>query len=178
MTLKCNEIYHNDTKHWEVLVHRIYKDGVRELVQEVSYNIVVESLSIVIACLLKRASGYTGITYLALGSGSVDWPEDAPPSPEDSDTSLEVETYRKAITLSDIVFIDVNNAVSETPTGRLQVTVAFSELEANGKLLEFGLFAGNATATTNSGYMINHKTHPIITKTEDVKLEYTIRLTF
>ena len=77
-----------------------------------------------------------------------------------------------------MVFIDNNNNVSATPTNRVQVTVTFGTTEANGKLMEFGLFAGNATATSGSGIMVNHKIHPAITKTNVMQLEYVIRMTF
>lgn len=172
------ENYKTPTKHWEVLAYIIHPDGTKELVRQIDHNIVVDNLSVAIACLMKRETGYYGLLYWAVGSGLETWPEDAPPNPSETDTSLETETYRKAITTNDIIFIDANNAVSASPTNRLQATVTFSTSEANGKLMEFGLFAGNASSTSASGIMVNHKTHPLITKTSVMQLEYVIRMTF
>lgn len=172
------ENYQLPTKHWEVLAYIIHPDGTKELVQNIDYNIVVENLSIAIAALMKRQSGYQGLLYWAVGSGLGSWSDNAPPNPLDTDSRLENETYRKAIALSDIVFIDDSNNVSASPTNRLQVTVTFTDAEANGKIMEFGLFAGNATAAANSGIMVNHKTHNAIQKTNLIQLEYMIRLTF
>jgi hypothetical protein len=179
MTKKMhNEIYRNPTKHWEVLAYLIHPDGTKELVRNIDFNIVVQNMSVAIACLMKRQTGYYGLLYWAVGSGGGTWSEDNPPNPSETDSTLETETYRKAINTSDIVFIDSNNVVSGTPTNRIQVTVAFGTTEANGKLMEFGLFAGNATATAGSGIMVNHKTHAVITKTNVMQLEYVIRMTF
>lgn len=173
-----NEEYELAKKHWEVLAYFIYDDGTKELIREIDHNIVVNNLSIAIACLMKQEPGYQGILYWALGSGRESWPANAPEEPLETDASLANETYRKAISTANISFIDANNVVSVDPTGRLQITILFDTEEANGKLMEFGLYAGNATSVRNSGFMVNHKTHPEIIKTNTVKLEYTIRLTF
>ena len=106
------------------------------------------------------------------------WSNDAPPSPTTGDTKLLVETFRKAINPSDIVFLDSSNQPTDTITNKLQITVLFGESEANGELREFGLFGGNATGTANSGFMINRKIHPLIYKTSGMKLERIIRIVF
>ena len=108
------------------------------------------------------------------------WPPDSitPPSPTTGDTKLLVETFRKAINPSDIVFLDSSNQPTDTITNKLQITVLFTESEANGELREFGLFGGNATSTANSGFMINRKIHPLIYKTSGMKLERIIRIVF
>ena len=165
-------------KHWEVLAYFRYPDGTRELIQEISHNVVVQNVSVIIAALMKAHPGYGGLLYWAVGSGLQTWSSDDPPLPLDTDYALANETYRKAISSSNIAFIDLSNNVSATPTNRLQATVVFGTSEANGKLMEFGLFGGNATGVKNSGLMINHKIHPLITKTDIVELEYMIRLTF
>ena len=173
-----NENYKVPTKHWEVFDYFIYPDGTKELVSQISHNLVVENLSVAIACLMKRQAGYSGILYWGIGSGLTSWAEDNPPSPKDTDQKLENEFFRKAINISDMVFINADNTVSEVPTNRIQASIVFDETEANGKMMEFAIFAGNATTAVNSGFMINHKTHPAIHKTNLVKLEKTIRFTF
>ena len=168
----------NPVKHWEVLDYFIFPDGTKELVQPVSHNVVTERLSIAIACLMKREPGYDGILYWALGSGSPSWSEDNPPSPSDTDTGLQNEFYRKEIPTANKVFIDSDNNVSHTPTNRVQASITFNEDEANGKIMEFGIFAGTATSSLGTGLMINHKIHPAIYKSELVRLEKVIRFTF
>lgn len=163
----------------EVLDYFIHKDGTKELIREIDYNIVVNNCSVLIAALMKGETGYFGATYWAVGVGQNDWAIDNPPSPSATDSQLSQETYRKSISASDIVYLNTDNTVSETPTNKIQITVIFDETEANGvPLMEFGIFGGNATSTANSGVMINHKTHPVIYKTSALKLERILRLTF
>lgn len=148
-----------------------------ELIEERVYNnLVVDSCSVLIAGLMKGA--LNGVQYFAVGSGSASWNNASLPSPATTDTKLLNETYRKAITGSDIKFIDANNVESSSPTNRLQITVTFNESEANGELRELGLFGGNASSTKNSGYMLNRKIHALIYKTSGMKLERIIRFTF
>lgn len=173
-----DEIYRKPTKHWEVFDHFIYPDGTKELANPISHNIVVENLSVVIAALMKKEQGYQGILYWAIGSGLSSWPDDNPPAAKDIDTKLQTEFFRKAINIANMRFIDANNVVSLSPTNRVEASIILNENEANGKMVEFGIFAGNATTALNSGLMINHKTHPAIYKTSLVKLEKTIRFTF
>jgi hypothetical protein len=167
----------DDKKHWEVIDKLIYADGHTETRRY--FNTVVDNCSQLIACLMKQQSGYAGISYWAVGSGLTAWSNSAPPSPVTSDTKLTTETFRKAIVpATDIVFLDTNNAETASITNKIQIKVTFLETEANGELREFALFGGNATATLNSGIMVNRKTHGLIYKTSGMKLERTIRLVF
>lgn len=165
-----------DKRHWKVIDKIIYPDG-REEVREY-YNTVVDDCSKLIACLMKGHSGCKGITYWAVGKGSSDWDNDNPPNPSVKDTKLLNETFRKPISADDIKFLDENDNVTDKITNKLEITVIFTEEEANGELREFGLFGGNATEALNSGIMINRKTHGLIYKTSGMRLERTIRLTF
>lgn len=163
-------------KHWQVIDKIIYPDGKVEVREY--YNTVVNDCSKLIACLMKAQAGYSGISYWAVGSGLSSWSNDNPPAPSVTDTKLTTETYRKAISPSDIKFLDANNAETSSITNKIQIKVTFNENEANGELREFGLFGGNATSTVNSGIMINRKTHGLIYKTSGMKLERTIRIVF
>ena len=162
----------------EVLDYFIHPDGSRELIRH-DHNLIVNDCSVLIALLMRQEVGYVGLQYWAVGAGSNTWPNDPPPAPSASDSQLVDETYRKAIdTVNDIVYLDDSNVVSLTPTHKIQITVIFEEAEANGELREFGIFGGNASATLNSGVMINHKIHPLIYKTTALRLERILRLTF
>lgn len=148
-----------------------------ELIEERVYNnLVVDSCSTLISGLMKGA--LSGIQYFAVGSGSNSWNNASLPEPANGDTKLLNETFRKQVQATDIKFIDSSNQVSTNPTNRLQVSVTFDESEANGELRELGIFGGNATATRNSGYMLNRKIHALIYKTNGMKLERIIRFTF
>lgn len=162
----------------EVIDTLIYSDGRREQIRPMDFNLVVDSCSKLIACLIKGQSGYSGATYWAVGSGSGSWNDASPPSPSSADAQLLVETMRKQIQPANIVFLDASNVVTATPTNKIQITVTFLEAEANGALREFAIFGGNATATLNSGIIINRKIHPIIWKTSGMKLERMLRFTF
>lgn len=167
----------DEKKHWHVTDRIIYADG-REEVREY-VNTVVDNCSKLIACLMKAQSGYAGATYWAVGSGLNTWDNATPPAPATTDIKLTTETFRKAIVPStDIKFLDSNNAETASITNKIQIKVTFTETEANGELREFALYGGNASATANSGLMINRKTHGLIYKTSGMKLERTIRLVF
>lgn len=153
-----------DAKTEKVIEERVYN------------NLVVDACSVLIAGLMKGT--LSGVQYFAVGSGSSSWSNDTFPSPVESDTKLLAETYRKAIETSNVVFINSENVVSQTPTNRIQITVVFNESEANGELRELGIFGGDATSAKDSGYMINRKTHALIYKTSGMKLERIIRFTF
>lgn len=149
----------------------------------VGYNLVVDAFSKLIAMLVKRDTTYASDAnykiYWEVGAGNSSWSDSAPPAPAASDTALLAAAYRKVITPSaDISYIDSSNAVSASPTNRLQIITTFGSAEANGYLREFGIFAGAATATLGSGTMINRKTHGVIYKTSGMDLKRTLRFTF
>lgn len=158
-------------------IDRIYKNGV--LVDEiVGHNLVVNSFLNLVMCLLKQESGYSGIQYWAVGSGDDTWDdEETLPAPNINATRLTAEIGRSQIASSDLAFLDSNYAVSTTPTNILQVSHTFGTDECNGTWREFGIFGGNATATSNSGILINKRHHRVITKTEEMTIERIMRFT-
>jgi hypothetical protein len=168
-------------------VHKVTDDIVvgakagEELVLPVGYNTVVDNASILIAALIKRHAGFAGALFWEVGSGDASWSDTSPPSPAKTDTKLLTPSFRKAIQLADISFINASNAVVSTPTNRIQIVVKFLANEANGYLREFGIFGGGSDAvvgTLGSGLMINRKTHGVIYKTSAMELERTLRFTF
>lgn len=166
----------DEKKHWQVTDTITHEDGTVEVREYV--NTVVDDCSKLIASLMKGQAGYKGVSYWAVGSGAGSWDNANPPSPLVADTKLTNETFRKAVTTSDITFLDANNLPTATVTNRIQVKLIFGESEANGELREFGLYGGNATATKDSGIMINRKTHGLIYKTSGMTLERTINIVF
>lgn len=157
------------------ITDRIYKNGV--LVDEiVGHNLVVNSFLNLIMCLLKQQSGYKGIQYWAVGSGASNW-DSGTPTPEINSTKLTAELGRVAISSDEIAFLDSNYEVSATPTNIIQIQHTFGASDCNGIWREFGIFGGNATEALNSGIMINKRHHAVITKTEEMTIERTMRFT-
>lgn len=166
----------DEKRHWRITDKITYPDGTQKVIEHI--NTVVDDCSRLIASLMKGQAGMTGITYWAVGSGAGSWDNDNPPAPKVGDTKLFNETFRKAINASDITFLNSNDKPTTSVTNKLQISVTFTESEANGELREFGLFGGNATGTKNSGIMINRKTHGLIYKTSGMRLERIIRIVF
>jgi hypothetical protein len=161
----------------DVYGYVIYPDGTKKLIEE-GHNTVVNNFALLIACLVKGEAGYGGVTYMALGSGSGSWDNNNPPAPAKTDSLLTLETYRKAITSDNIVYLDDSGKVSASPTKNIKISVTFLEGEGNGDVREFAIFGGNATSTLNSGIMIDHKTQAYFCKTSKVQYQKIIIIKF
>jgi len=157
------------------ITDRIYKNGV--LVEErVGHNLIVNSFLKLAMVLLKGQPGFSGIGYWAVGSGASSWDTNLP-DPEINATVLTAEIGRVKIQPSEITFLDANYNPSTDPTNILQIKHTFGINDCNGVWREFGIFGGQASATANTGLMINKKHHKIITKTSDMTIERTMRFT-
>ena len=139
-------------------------------------NLVVNQFLKLVMCLVKRQSGYSGITYWAVGSGASAWDFDMP-TPDIDAVRLTNEIGRVAISPDEITFLTPDFEVSPTPTNIIQIRHLFGTADCNGVWREFGLFGGNATASPNSGLMVNKRHHAILTKTEEMTVERTMRFT-
>lgn len=151
-----------------------YSDGRVEVIER-DHNLVVDSILPLLMCLLKRDASSTGIQYWAVGSGSSSW-DSSMPNPNLTDTTLTAEIGRKAISPSNMKFVDTNLVESSTPTNTIEISVVFNAGECNGVWREFGLFGGNADSSANSGTMINKKHHALLTKTSEMVVERKLRL--
>lgn len=170
---------YNLIRHWEVIDEAVYSDGRRELLRPIDCNLVVNNCSVLLASLIKsHTSGLGTSLYWAVGTGN-GWSDALLPSPSVSATTLTNEVFRKVIPGANISFLTSNNEVTATPTNRLQITLTFTESEANYNLMEFAIFGGpTVSGTANTGLMINHKIHTTIAKTNSFTLARTIRLSF
>lgn len=154
---------------------KIFKNGV--LVEtRVGHNLIVNSFLKLVMCLIKRQSGYSGIQYWAVGSGDASW-DSSIPTPDENATRLTKELGRVTIQPSEISFLDTSYNVVSTPTNIIQIKHTFGVNDCNGVWREFGIFGGNATASANSGIMINKRHHAVLTKTEEMVVERTMRFT-
>lgn len=157
------------------ITDRIFKNG--ELVEEiVGHNLVVNSFLRLVMCLLKQQNGYTGIQYWAVGSGAETW-DTTMPTPSLDSQGLTNEIGRVPISASEITFLNADYNPVSTPTNIIEIKHTFGTGDCNGVWREFGIFGGNATASLNSGVMINKRHHAVITKTEEMTIERTMRFT-
>lgn len=152
-----------------------YADGTVEVFED--HNLIVDGLYKIITSLLSAKGGYGGLQYWAIGSGNPSWDSELP-DPTTNDTRLTQEIGRKQIQSSDFAWVDSLGEVQSTPTNRLRVRVTFTNSECVGSWREFGIFGGNATSTANSGIMMNHKHHALVTKTAEMEIEREIIFTF
>lgn len=164
--------FHNVHMTGEI-TDKIFKNG--KLVEVIEgHNLVVNSFLKLVMALCKGESGYKGIQYWAIGSGQDSW-DTSTPNPDVNATRLTAEIGRVAINPTDIKFLTSEYTQSATPTNILEIKHVFGASDCNGKWREFGIFGGNATASANSGIMINKRHHNIITKTQDMTIERTMR---
>lgn len=126
-------------------------------------------------------TGMTGITYMAVGSGEVSW-DTTPPVLDAAGTTLTTEYYRKAIPVTELVFLDPalppGSPPIAGPSRKIGTTVTFLTAEGNGDMREFALFGGLADGVANSGTIINWVSHPLIPKDTSLTLARTVELEF
>jgi hypothetical protein len=144
-------------------------------------NLIVDGCNRLLAALMKGQQGLGGILYLAVGQGLKQW-DAALPQPQPADTRLLTEILRRPIATEEIIFLDSAGQPAGAPSGRLQISIQLTreDFPPNGfqPVREFGLFGGNATAESDSGFMINHVIHPRIDITAGLTLRRTLRLDF
>ena len=144
---------------------------------EEAHNLIVDSASTLMARRMYPGDALTsGMQYLAVGTGVGTGTTQAPQAEALTLAALRVELARK--TFSSTSYLDTNSSPVAGPTGKIQLTTTFLEAEANGPIVEMGLFGGNATATSGSGYLFNHKVFPVINKDNTVRLTIIWNLTF
>ena len=158
------------------ITDRIFDKSGKLIEERHGHNLVVNSFLRLVMCLMKKQSGYTGIQYWAVGMGNASW-DSSMPTPDINATQLTAEIGRVAIPASEITFLDSNYAETTSLTNIIQIKHTFGVNDCNGTWREFGLFGGNATSNINSGIMINKRHHAVLTKTEEMTVERTMRFT-
>ena len=138
-------------------------------------NVICDTCGKVLAALVKEETSYGGAQYLAVGIGNASWDTNGTPSPSALTTQLVSELARKAVS---IAFLDDSNNPTASVTNRLEIEATFGSGEANGAHRELGIFGGNATASTDSGLMVNYLTQGIQTKASGQELTIRVRFVF
>jgi hypothetical protein len=140
-------------------------------------NLIVSKASQFIAKRMRPGANWgAGITHLEVGTGVGTGTTQAPQPESLTQTQLRTALFRKAI--SAWTYIDGSGNATGTETNVIEFTVSFTDTEANGALVEMGLFGGDATVTLNSGYMFNYKVFPVWNKANGMQLSVTWRITF
>jgi len=117
------------------------------------HNLVVQTGRNLVRDLLRGVAYTTGITYVAVGTGST--------ATVLEDTLLGTEVFRDTIT----AFTSSNS--------RLTVQLYLSSADANGSTLtEAGIFGNLATGTANSGTLFARVVHSPIVKTVSISVTY------
>lgn len=167
-----------------VVTTAIYPDGRREIIEE-DHNLVVNSAYVAMAMAAKAGDAFFGWWAVGDGDGSTTavWDAgvaDGSIKPTTADAALSNEIYRKQILPADMAYLDSAGAVSATPTSRIQITVTFNENEpaTTAYFREWGIFGGDASATSGSGRMVNRRVHATYEKTNAVKLERKLKFSF
>ncbi|WP_017814481.1 hypothetical protein [Paenibacillus shenyangensis] len=140
-------------------------------------NLIVANASRFMAKRMRPGANWgAGITHLEVGTGVGDGTQASPQAASLSQTVLRSPLARKAIT--SWTYLDSNGQATSAESNILQLTTTFLENEANGAVVEMGMFGGDASNTLGSGYMFNYKTVPVINKTSEYQLTFAWRLTF
>lgn len=144
-------------------------------------NLVVQECDLLLAALMKRQPGMSGILYWAVGGGESAW-DSAPLVPSPATSQLTRELARQSLAPGQLSYINGAGAPSAVPTNRLEITAEFhgDDLVSSGflSLREFGLFGGDSTNEPDTGLMIDYVVHPRIDLSQGLILRRRVRLTF
>lgn len=152
--------------------------GERHIIHDGISNLIVIGFGFLVASLLiGGAVNSFPISYWAVGEGQGDFWDDLTSTQRQSKSvfsrrTLYTETFRVGTTN---VFIDEddNEVPPDPPTNRVEVRAVFGP-EVTGSLREFGIFGGAASATADSGLMIDHKSHQVIHVNESIGLQQVL----
>lgn len=117
-----------------------------------------------------------GVLTLAVGTGGSGWDVLNPPAETSDLTVLYSELYRKQFYSK--TYVDISGNPSATPTNKLEFTTVFDYAEANGPLVEMGLFGGDGALLSGGGIRVNAKHFPVLNKSLTSKLSILWGLTF
>lgn len=126
------------------------------------HNLIVLDFSKLVCALLKIQPGYTGLQYWAIGSGESSW-DDLTTADRAAKSNTGLHQLYNEVARTSIVmdFITADNVVTSSLTNRLEIRATFG-LSISGSIREFGIFGGNATSAKNTGKMIDHKAHAVV----------------
>ena len=141
-------------------------------------NLIVQKAGILVARRMVSSTPIAnGITHLEIGTGVGTGTTASPEVEADTQVSLRVPLARKAI--ASWTYINPTTGLPQTAESNvIQYAVTFTETEANGALVEMGLFGGDATISVGSGYMFNYKVFPVWNKGNTAQLTIKWNISF
>lgn len=140
-------------------------------------NLIVTNASKFMAKRMRPGTSWgAGIGHLEVGTGFGTGTLQAPQVENTAQTVLRTPLARKAI--SSWTNLDAGGAATGSDTNVLQITTTFIETEANGAIVEMGLFGGDSTTSLGSGQMFNYKSFPVLNKDNTMQLTLVWKLTF
>lgn len=155
--------------------HRLPKDAI--VGERHVKNLIVSNASVFMAKRMRPSTSWgTGIAHLEVGTGVGTGTTQAPQVENTAQKVLRVPLARKAIT--SWTCLDTGGVATGSDTNVLQITTTFIETEANGAIVEMGLFGGDSTTTLSSGQMFNYKAFPVLNKDNTMQLTLVWKLTF
>lgn len=140
-------------------------------------NLIVNRASQFMAKRMKPGTSWgNGIQYLEVGTGVGTGTTQVPQREDINQSTLRVPLTRKEIT--SWTYLDANDQPTAVETNVLALTTTFNEQDAIGAIVEMGLFGGDATAQTGTGYMFNYKAFPVWNKADGMRLTIVWKITF
>jgi len=155
------------------------KTGERKIVHNWEKNLIVVGFSKLVATLFKVEAGYSGLLYWGVGQGSFTpglpavspWDTMSPSQRASVSTTAMYKLYSEIARVGSLVvsYLDVSNnpltigqfIAAGNTTVKLQIEATFGT-SYSGYFREFGIFGGNANGGLNTGLMIDHKAHAVI----------------
>lgn len=158
--------------------HGYYKIPKKCLVGERhAKNLIVTEASTFMAKRMRPGTSWgAGITHLEVGEGFGSGDPQNPQGENLAQTALRDPLARKAI--SSWTNLDSSGNPTGSDTNVLQLSTVFEENEANGAIVEMGLFGGDASGSLGSGFMFNYKTFKVLNKDSTMQLTLVWKLTF
>lgn len=156
-------LVHIPTALYDTLVD--INTGEKTIIHNGQPNLIVVGFGLLVASLLKGDATFGfPLTFWAVGEGEGDFWDDLSVEARQGKSIFELTTLYDEIDRQpvSIEFIDENNdVIAPGPTNRIEVRAVFGP-DVVGTLREFGVFGGDATASADTGLMIDHKSHTAI----------------
>lgn len=116
--------------------------------------------------LLAGTPGRSGLRWFAIGAGDPAWDANLPTPPVTA-SSLTRELFRVPLTAANFTIDPVQRSIT------LKLTVSHSLITE--PVREFGVFGGDATALSGTGYLFSYRIHPAIApSTADLDRQVTL----
>lgn len=182
MGLLENGVLRVKGKVWMKLGHNLTREEVLQNPDRQITNLIVDICSELIAewaitgIITDVADHIPGILTLAVGTGGTGWDIQNPPAETSDLTILYSELYRKQFFSKTCV--DDLGVPTTLRTNKVEFTTTFDYAEANGPLVEMGLFGGEGSLILDGGTRVNAKHFPVLNKNSLSQLSILWKLVF